>query len=126
MPMTATFRYYPGMMGEEVGSFIWTPKRIAPYIAVGGGFMYYSLSQKGDFVNFQTFDIITGNPKSSGVVPVGHLAAGFDVSINSRFFANFEARYTFAHAHLSEKFTTIREALDLKGLKTTGAIGVRF
>jgi hypothetical protein len=131
MPITATFRYYPGKMGEEVGSYIWMPARIAPYIAVGGGFMYYSISQKGDFVNTNPSSpnylaILEGDLKSSGIVPAGHLAAGFDISISSRFFANFEARYTFAHAHLSQDFSTIKEAMDLKGLKTTGSIGVRF
>ncbi len=131
MPFTATFRYYPWKMGEDVGSYVWIPSRFLPYIGGGGGFMYYKISQEGSFVNTNPLspnylDIVDGNPKSSGIIPTAHLAAGLDISINSRFYANFEARYVFAHAHLSQDFTTIREPLDLKGARVSGGIGVRF
>jgi hypothetical protein len=133
MPFTTTFRYYPWKMGEAVGSYVWLPSRFLPYIAGGGGFMHYSIAQEGDFVldinNPQSPDylkIVTGRNHSSGVVPIGHLSAGMDISITSRFYANFEARYVFGHAHPSTDFTTIMKPLDLKGITMSGGIGVRF
>lgn len=131
MPFTATFRYYPWKMGEAVGSFVWLPSRFLPYVAGGGGFMHYKISQEGSFVDTNPMspnylNIVEGNPHSSGFLPIGHVAAGFDISITSRFYANFEARYTFGHAHLSTGFTSILKPLDLKGLTTSGGIGVRF
>ncbi len=125
MPITATFRYYPWKTGEKVGNYVWIPARINPYIAGGGGFMRYGFRQKGSFVNSNTLDIFDAELKSQGFAPIGHVAAGFDVNITPRIFANFETRYVFSQKELTDNFTGF-EPIDLKGLRTNGGIFVRF
>lgn len=125
MPVIATFRYYPWKTGEEVGSYAWIPSRFIPYIAGGGGIMHYRFQQKGSFVDSNTLDIFYANLTSKGFTPVAHLAGGFDISLTPRLFANFEGRYMFANAHLSEAFTSFKP-IDLKGLKTSGGLYIRF
>lgn len=125
MPILATFRYYPMKTGEKVGSYAWVPARFSPYIAGGGGFMRYSFRQEGSFVNANTLDIFDADLRSKGYAPVGHFAAGFDINITSRFFANFEARYIFSEKQLTDDFIGF-EPIDLKGLRANGGIFVRF
>jgi outer membrane protein W len=125
IPFTATFRYYTRNMGEKVGSFVWTPTRVNPYIGGGGGFLHYSFNQYGSFVDVNTLDIFDGNLSSSGVSWTGHVAGGVDVSITSRLYANFEVKYSFAHRNLSKDFVRFKP-IDLFGLWTTAGIGFRF
>jgi hypothetical protein len=125
LPITGTLRYYPLKTGESVGSYVWMPARFSPYIAAGAGVMRYNFSQEGFFVNFRTFDITEDSLVSEGFVPAAHVAAGFDINISKRVFANFEARYVFANADLSQDFSGF-QPLDLKGLKASGGFGIRF
>ena len=125
LPITGTLRYYPIKTGESVGNYVWMPTRFTPYIAAGGGVMRYNFNQEGSFVNFKTLDIADDSLVSDGFVPVAHVAAGFDINISKRFFANFEARYVFGKADLSQDFTGF-QPIDLKGMRASGGLGVRF
>lgn len=125
MPFTATFRYYPLKTGEKVGSYVWIPSRVAPYIAGGGGFMRYSFTQQGSFVNSNTLDIFDAVLTSKGYGALGQLGAGLDISITPRIVLNFEARYVFSQKQLSEDFVGF-EPIDLKGLRANGGIFIRF
>jgi hypothetical protein len=125
LPVTSTLRYYPRQMGETIGSYAWIPRRILPYIAGGGGVIYYSFSQWGDFVNNKTLDIISGRLKSDGFAATGHVAAGMDIGITPGIFANVETRYSWAKADLSSDFSGF-QPIDLRGLRVIGGIYFRF
>ncbi len=125
MPITGTFRYYPLKTGESVGSYVWMPARLSPYLAAGGGVMRYDFRQEGSFVDNKTLNIFEHIFESDGFAPAAHLAGGFDINISKRIFANFEARYVLSHKRLSTDFINFKP-IDLWGLRTTGGFGIRF
>jgi opacity protein-like surface antigen len=125
IPITATFRYYPGKTGEFVGSYAWIPTRLNPYIGGGGGALVYSLNQSGRFVDKSTMNIFSTTLKSEDWTPTIHIVGGIDVNLTTRIFVNGEVRYSWARANLSNAFTGF-DPIDLSGVRTTGGIYFRF
>lgn len=125
MPITGTLRFYPLKLGETVGSYVWIPTRILPYVGAGGGIVRYNFNQAGDFVDFRTYDIFSAELESSGFVPTVHVSGGIDVSLTQLIFVNVEARYSWANADLSRDFAGF-EPIDLAGLRLVGGIYFRF
>ncbi len=125
MPITGTLRFYPIKMGESVGSYAWVPTRVLPYLAGGAGAVHYGFRQTGSFVDRDTLTIFDDAFESSGTVWTKHLAAGVDIGLTPRIFANVEGRYSWAEAHLSRDFQGFRP-IDLSGLRLVGGIYFRF
>lgn len=125
IPVTGTLRFYPRKMGENVGSYAWVPNRVLPYIGAGAGFVHYNFEQYGDFVDESTLTIFRASFESSGSTVTTHVAAGIDIGLASRTFANFEARYSWAEADLSRDFVGF-QPIDLSGLRAVGGIYFRF
>jgi len=129
--LIGTLRYYPWKMGETVGSYAWVPRRILPYVAGGAGMIHYNLTQFGDFVDSTTYNIFSATFESNDYGLIKHAAAGVDIGITSRVFANLEGRYSFANAGWPPNrwgLTDFRgyRPLDLSGLKLIGGIYFRF
>ena len=125
LPITMTFRYYPGKTGEYVGSYAWIPTRLNPYIGVGGGALGYNLRQSGRFVDKTSLNIFSMALKSNGWTPTMHVAGGMDINLTPRIFVNGEARYSWARADLSNDFTGF-DPIDLSGIRILGGIYFRF
>ena len=52
VPLTVGLKYYLADRGRSVGEFAYIPSKIAPYVGVGAGAMWYKFEQNGDFVDF--------------------------------------------------------------------------
>lgn len=133
LPVTAGLKAYVIPRGRKIGSFAWLPARWAPYVGIGGGITWYRFSQEGDFVfatqdefgDDEYLDILPARFSSEGWAPVGHLFAGFDLSLGLRWALNIEGRYARASHRLGHDYEGF-EPIDLSGLTTTIGIQFRF
>jgi len=125
VPLTISLRYYPIKMGETIGSYAWVPTRILPYIGGGIGFLRYSLSQTGTFVDGETLIIFEDDLRSHGNTWTHHAFGGVDVNLSPSVFVNGEVRYSWADAALSDDFKGFHP-IDLAGLKLQGGLYFRF
>lgn len=123
VPLTAGLKAYLTPRGRTIGSFAWLPARWAPYVGAGAGIVWYRFSQKGEFVDYQSLDIFPDHFRSDGWTPVGHLLAGFDISLNPRWALNVEGRYARARKALGSDFDDF-QPIDLSGLTTS--VGIQY
>jgi len=121
--MNVRYNFYD--RGRSVSNFAWIPAEYLPYVGLGGGFLYYELDQKGDFIDFKTNDVFPSTVESSGWTPSAHVLAGVDYNLNVWFALTGEARYTWARAGLGSDFSGF-DRIDLSGLSTTVGLSVRF
>ena len=130
VPLTVGLKYYLADRGRSVGQFAYIPSRYVPYVAVGGGAMWYSFKQNGDFVDFATDlefpDIFTAELESSGWAPMAHGAAGIDYNIGAWLALTGEARYQWARARLDPNVFEGYDKIDLSGVTGTVGFRVRF
>ncbi len=61
MSMVGGVKYYPFDRGRTIGRFVWIPRSVTPFIGAGLGIVSYSFEQIGDFVDYDTFDILRTN-----------------------------------------------------------------
>jgi len=134
MPVTAGLKYYLRDRGRQIGRLAWVPERYLPYVGVGAGWTRYSLQQSGEFVDFQSCEVIDGEQYcdivagflgSEGWTPTAYVAGGLDVAIMPKVVLNADARYAFASAHPGPDYSGY-EAIDLAGLQTTVGVSLRF
>ncbi len=125
VPLTAGVKAYPLGRGRSVGSFVWIPSQVAPFVGAGGGAMWYRFDQTGDFVDFETLDVFFDRFESSGWTPTAHALAGVDVSLTPRFALVGEARYAWAESDLGRDFEGF-DPIDLSGLSASLGLLVRF
>lgn len=106
--------------GRSIGSLAWIPTRVVPWIGAGGGGMWYRFQQEGDFVDYQTLNVISRTVESSGWAPALQAQGGVDVTLSPRIGFTADVRGTWARAELSRDFSGY-EKIDLSGV--TGALG---
>jgi hypothetical protein len=124
-PVMASIKQYLTPKGRSIGRYAWIPARIAPYVGVGGGLLYYEFEQSGDFIDYQTNRVFNSNVASNDWVPVGHAFVGTDVTLSPRYALTFDARYTRGHARPAMGFASY-DRIDLSGVATTLGLTVRF
>lgn len=124
VPITIGVKQYLTSTGRSIGKFAWIPSRFAPYIGAGGGTMFYSFRQDGDFIDPQ-MNVFPSYYASSGWTGTAYGTAGVDYSLGPRFALTSEARYAWSSAELSRDFDGFGR-LDLSGLSTTVGLTVRF
>lgn len=125
VPLTASLKAYMTPRGRSIGRFAWIPAKFAPYLGGGGGAMWYSFRQSGDFIDSESDAVFSDVFKSSGWTPEAHAMAGIDVSLSPRWMLTGEGRYTWARANMSEDFVDF-DRIDLSGFAITAGIAVRF
>jgi hypothetical protein len=125
IPMTAGLKLHLRPDGRSVGRLAWVPARLAPYVAAGGGVMYYVFKQDGDFVDFQTLDVFPTTLRSSDVSAMAYGALGGTFSMTPRIGLNTELRYDYARSALGTDFKDFA-ALDLSGVGVTAGLLFRF
>ena len=115
-PLTANAIFYLVPRGRSIGKLAWIPARVVPWIGAGGGAMWYRFQQEGDFVDYQTLDILAGRRlESSGWAPVLQGLGGVDVSLTPHVVFTADARYTWAKATMSGDFVGGFDKIDLSG-----------
>lgn len=125
--LSGTVRVALTPRGVGVSRLAWIPRRVTPYAGAGGGFLWYQLTQRGDFVdilspNLAVFsDVIT----SKGWTPSAHVLGGVDVRLHRRTFVTLEGRYLWAAATLQQRFEDF-EPIDLAGFRVSAGINVLF
>jgi hypothetical protein len=124
VPITIGVKQYLTSTGRSIGKFAWIPSRFAPYVGAGGGTMFYSFRQDGDFIDPQ-MNVFPSYYASSGWTGTAYGTAGVDYSLGPRFALTSEARYAWSSAALSRDFDGFGR-LDLSGLSTTVGLTVRF
>lgn len=109
--------------GRAIGQFAWITAPVTPYIGAGGGFLWYNLSQTGDFVDSvdPELPIFTAQLRSDGWTTSTHVYGGVDVKMTRRLLLSAEVRYTWADATTSLDFVGF-EPIDLSGLRVSGGI----
>lgn len=125
MPVTASLRYYLTARGRRIGRLAWIPERLAPYVGLGAGAMWYRFRQTGDFVDFQTLNVFGDRYESSGWTLTAHGIAGTEISLGSRFYVTGEARYAWSRAEMGRDFVGF-DRIDLSGAYATAGVAVRF
>jgi len=122
---TVGLKYFLTPPGRSISRLAWVPSRITPYVAAGGGAMWYRFKQNGDFVDFKTLDVFPTTLTSSGYTAMAYGAGGFDFSLTPSLTLNTEARYDAARATMSKAFDGFNR-IDLSGLTATAGLSVRF
>ena len=125
LPVTASVKAYLTPRGRSIGHFAWIPAKVAPYVGAGGGAMWYSFRQNGDFIDDATLAVFHDSFKSSGWAPEAHAMAGVDVSLTPRLVLTGEGRYTYAKAKMGEDFVGF-DKIDLSGFAITAGLAIRF
>lgn len=125
IPLTAGVKYRLASPGRSLGRLAWIPAKFVPYVGAGGGAMYYSFKQEGDFVDYQTLDVFSEKLESKSFAPTVYAHAGFDYSLNPRFSIVSDARYDYARSAMGRDFQGFDD-IDLSGVSLSVGFGVRF
>jgi hypothetical protein len=123
-PLTVSMRFFPLQRGRSVGEHAWVPAGAAPYFGVGGGMVWYTLEQEGEFLDVATEEIFPDHFYSSDIGPLGQVFGGLEWWPATRLGLTLEARYSWGAAALSEDFDFDR--IDLRGAQLMAGISTRF
>lgn len=126
IPLTASVRMYLAPRGRSIGQFAWVPARLAPYVGLGVGTMYYRFHQQGSFVDTATSNVYVSNLTSASWAPEAQGMFGLDYSLTPRLALSGEAKYVWARAALNPNAFTGYQKIDLSGFNTTLGLYVRF
>ena len=118
-----TFALLP--RGQAIGSYVWIPGRVVPYVGVGAGLTRYRLTQLGEFVDAVDGTLFAAELVSSGWAGSTHLIAGADVRLTTSVAATVEAHYVRGSADLTDDFAGF-EPIDLAGLRVGAGIRLAF
>ena len=124
VPVTLGFRHYLSPRGRSIGRFAWIPAARATYVGLGAGLMKYEFHQAGDFVDFQTFDVVYDEFVSKAWTPVLHALAGIEMSLGRVVMVTGEARYTWAKGPMSRDFKDFNR-IDLSGISVAAGLAIR-
>ncbi len=125
VPMTAGVKYRLTSPGRSLSRLAWIPARFVPYVGAGGGVMYYSFKQEGDFVDFKTLDVFPEKLESKSFAPAAYAHAGVDYTLKPRFSIVYDARYDYARTAMGRDFQGFDD-IDLSGVSLSVGFGVRF
>jgi len=128
VPISVGLKYYLADRGRSVGQFAYIPSKVAPFVSVGGGAMYYRFQQSGDFIDFNTanLEVFTSTLESSGWTPMAQGAAGMDYTIGPWLALTGEGRYQWARARLDPQVFEGFQKIDLSGFTGTVGFKLRF
>ena len=125
VPVTAGLRFNLTPPGRSLGRLAWVPSRWTPFVAAGGGMMYYSYKQDGEFVDFRDLEIFAESLESKGWAPAAYGAAGVDLALSTRFGLTGQARYDYARGAMNTDYVDF-DRIDLSGVSATIGINFRF
>jgi hypothetical protein len=123
--LSGSLKYALIPRGREVGSLAWIPNTVVPYVGAGGGAHWFSMTQQGDFVDFDDLSVFLDVFKSSGWSPSAHVFGGADIKVYRRLYLSLEARYEWASGDLGPEWIDF-DPIDLSGLRLSTGINVVF
>ena len=123
VPLTANLRYFLASPGRSIGALAWIPSKVVPWVGAGGGVMYYSFRQQGDFVDFRTTNVFPSTFESSNWTPTWQGMGGADFTLTPRAVLRADARYVWAKSDLSRSFAGF-DRIDLSGVQ--GTLGLTY
>ena len=125
LPVTAGLKYALSSPGRSLSRLAWVPSKFTPYVAAGGGAMWYSFKQVGDFVDFKTLKVFSSDLSSSSWTQMAYGSGGIDYSLSPHLSLTTEARYDYARATMNKSFEGFNR-IDLSGLSANVGLTVRF
>jgi opacity protein-like surface antigen len=128
--LSLNLRYNLYDRGREISNFAWIPSSYLPYVGIGGGFQYYQLEQKGDFVDFSSVnkDINTDRLFTDGWGKVGQAFVGVQRNVTPHVDLTVEGRYTLSTADLHQDYDdpSLGGKINLSGFAFTVGTTIRF
>lgn len=125
IPITAGLKLHLRPEGRTISKLAWVPSKLSPYIAAGGGMMYYQFKQDGEFVDYKTFDVFRASLNSTDVSAMAFGAVGTTYSLTPHVGLNAELRYEHARGALGSDFRDF-SPIDLSGVGLTAGLLFRF
>lgn len=127
VPVTLGMRWNLRPAGRSVGRYAWVPSRMVPYVAAGGGTMYWRFRQEGDFVDFgsETRPVFRSIIEDNGWTAMGYAAGGVAFSLSPQVALNTELRYDVSQAPLRGDFEGFSN-IGLSGVGLTAGLAFRF
>lgn len=123
--LTASARVYPWDRGRSIGRHVWIPRGVAPFVGAGGGLLWYTFEQEGDFVDFRTLDVFEDDFLSEGRTGTWYVLGGADLTISPRLLVRAEIRHAWASAEMDDDFVGF-DPIDLSGFQGTVGMAVRL
>jgi opacity protein-like surface antigen len=125
VPIMAGLRFDLASPGRTLGKLAWVPNRILPYVAAGGGTVFYKFLQKGDFVDSKSLDVFNDELISSAWTPGAYGAVGVEFAVGPSISLTTEARYDKASAKTSTDFSGF-DRIDLSGVGVSLGFSIRY
>jgi hypothetical protein len=125
VPFTVNLKYYLTAPGQSIGTAVWIPAKITPWIGAGGGLMKYRFTQDGDFVDFNNNDVFNSTFETVDYASVFQGMAGVDYSLTTQLALTTEARLLYGKGQLDEDFGGFSK-LDLSGVSASVGLSFRF
>jgi hypothetical protein len=127
VPLSLGVRYNLVPAGRSVGRLAWVPTKIVPYVAAGGGAMWYRFQQEGEFVDFQSvnLNVFRAKLEAKGWAPLGYAATGFTWSLLPAVALNTELRYDHSQAPMQGDFEGFDKTA-ISGVGLTTGFQFRF
>lgn len=126
-PVSIGLRYNLVPAGRSVSRLAWVPAKLVPYVAAGGGAMYYKFQQEGDFVDFRStnLDVFAAKLEAKGWAPLAYAAGGITWAVLPAVAINTELRYDHSRTPLKGDYTGFDNTA-LSGLGLTTGFQFRF
>ena len=122
--VTAGAKAYLLDRGRRISQHAWIPAAWSPYIGGGVGVTWYTFTQHGDFVDFETLDIFSDRLSTGDRGFTPWLAAGLDVSLTPLFVLRVDLRHYWGSAGVEPDDFVDFDDIDLSGYQAT--IGLAF
>jgi len=102
-------------------------RAVRPYLGIGGGVLWYTLSDEGEFIDFGSSDlpVIWAWYGTSDMTFEVFGIAGLDIPLSRSWSFIVEGRYRWAEDTLSQDYSGFGD-LDLSGYELTGGFGISF
>jgi hypothetical protein len=125
MNLGGAIRFALTERGRTISRFAWVPSSVVPYIGAGAGALWFSLEQKGDFVDFEDYHVFPEVFRSQGWAPSAHVLGGVDIQLHRWLFLTVDGRYVWASGDLGRDWIDF-EPIDLGGAHLSTGITFLF
>jgi hypothetical protein len=127
VPVSIGYKWNLRPSGRTVSRLAWVPNGFVPYVAAGGGAMWWSFRQEGDFVDFQTanLEVFRSVLQDRGWAPLAYAATGAAWHVTPSMAVTGEARFDASRSSLGGSFDGFRN-IGLSGVGVTAGVQLRY
>lgn len=125
--LSGSIRFALTPRGREISRLAWVPRRVVPYVGLGGGMLWYAFEQRGDFIDAldPALPVFSDQFRADGWTPSAHAFGGVDVQLHRRWFLTLDGRYRWASGELGTDFEGF-DPIDLAGFRFGAGINILF